>query len=289
MILYKNYWFRPSIIESILRAQNSFKPRPEDTIIAAYLKCGTTWLKALFFAVTNRSQYDFDHHPLLFRHPQEVLPFIEAPIQGNLTYLETLPSPRLLSTHMSLSLLPKSTVSSGCRIVYMCRDPKDAFVSWWYFYNKVHIGYHIDLETAFNMFSEGFSDHGPCWGHYLEYWRESIARSDKVLFLKYEDMILEPIKHVIRLALFLGAPFSIREEEDGVPEQLVRLCSFEKLSSLPENQTGRFTMLANTVIEKSWYFRKGMVGDWANHISMEMGRKLDCIVEEKLKGSGLVL
>jgi estrone sulfotransferase len=91
MILYKNYWFCPSIIESILRAQNSFKPRPEDTIIATYLKCGTTWLKALAFAVTNRSQYEFDNHPLLFRHPQEVLPFIEAHIQGNLTYLDTLP------------------------------------------------------------------------------------------------------------------------------------------------------------------------------------------------------
>jgi estrone sulfotransferase len=78
MILYKNYWFRLSIIESIVHAQNSFKPRPEDTIIATYLKCGTTWLKALVFAVTNRSQYDFDNHPLLFRHPQEVLPFIEA-------------------------------------------------------------------------------------------------------------------------------------------------------------------------------------------------------------------
>jgi estrone sulfotransferase len=153
-----------------------------------------------------------------------VVAFIEGPIQGNLSYLETLWSPRLLATHMPLSLLPKSVVSSGCWIVYMCRDPKDAFVSWWYFYNKVHIGYHIDLKTAFNMFSEGFSDHGPCWDHYHEYWRESNARSDKVLFLKYEDMILEPIKHVIRLASFLGAPFSIREEEDGVPEQLVRLC-----------------------------------------------------------------
>jgi estrone sulfotransferase len=139
------------------------------------------------------------------------------------------------------------------------------------------------------MFSEGFSDHWPSWNHYLEYWRDSIARPDKVLFLKYEDVILEPLKHVIRLASFLGAPFSTREEEDGVPEMVVRLCSFEKLSSFPGNQTGGFTMLGDTVIEKSSYFRKGKVGDRVNHISEEMGKKLDCIVKEKLKGSGLVL
>jgi hypothetical protein len=67
------------------------------------------------------------------------------------------------------------------------------------------------------------------------------------------------------------------------------MATCEFLLSLPENQTGRFTMLANTVIEKSSYFRKGMVDDWVNHISKEMERKLDRIVEEKLKGSGLVL
>jgi estrone sulfotransferase len=90
MVLYKNYWSCPSIIESILRVENSFKPRHEDTIIATYLKCGNTWLKALIFAVTNCSLYDFDNHLLLFCHPQEVVAFIEAPILGNLSYLETL-------------------------------------------------------------------------------------------------------------------------------------------------------------------------------------------------------
>jgi hypothetical protein len=40
-------------------------------------------------------------------------------------------------------------------------------------------------------------------------------------------------------------------------------------------------------VENSVFFRKGKVGDWANHMSEEMGQKLDSIIEEKLKGSGL--
>nr|TKW18994.1 hypothetical protein SEVIR_5G469000v2 [Setaria viridis] len=91
-----------------------------------------------------RANYEFGNHlllfhhpPLLFHHPQEMVPFIEFPRDDSgLTYLETVLSPKLLSTHMPLSLFPKSIVSCGCRAVYMCREPKDAFVSRWHFDNK---------------------------------------------------------------------------------------------------------------------------------------------------------
>ncbi|AET03212.1 sulfotransferase domain protein [Medicago truncatula] len=33
--------------------------------------------------------------------------------------------------------LPKSVKESTCKVVYMCRDPKDIFTSLWYFTNKV--------------------------------------------------------------------------------------------------------------------------------------------------------
>jgi estrone sulfotransferase len=98
------------------------------------------------------------------------------------------------------------------------------------------------METTFDMFTEGFSSNGPFWDHCLEYWRESIAKPDKVLFLKYEDMTLEPTKYVIRLATFQGVPFSIKEIEDGIPEEVVRLCNFEKLGSLSTHQTGEFAL-----------------------------------------------
>lgn len=105
---------------------------------------------------------------------------------------------------------------------------------------------------------------------------------DRVLFLKYGDMISDPVKHAKKLASFLGVPFSIEEEEDGMPEDVVRLCS------LHASQKGDFGRHGNLVIDKSVFFRKGMVGDWVNHMTEEMGRKIDCVMEEKLKGSDLV-
>lgn len=288
MVLYKNYWCRPHLVGKIMLLQDTFKPRKEDIILATQPKCGTTWLKALAFTITNRSRYSFSEHPLITTNPQYLVPFIEIPDPGrDHTYLETIPSPRLLSTHLPLSMLPPETSLRGCRIVYLCREPKDAFVSRWHFENKIVKGSNIELDKAFDMFCEGFSPSGPFWNHCLEYWKESLARPNEVLFLKYEELKSHPEQVVRQLAEFLGVPLTAEEESSGVAEEVVKLCSFENLTSLTVNQTGGVDHGNKIFVENSVFFRKGKVGDWANHMSVEMAEKLDRVIEEKLKGSGL--
>ncbi|CAM0952395.1 unnamed protein product [Alopecurus aequalis] len=294
LIQYNKYWYRPPILEEVLQVQETFSPRGDDIFLVTQPKCGTTWLKALAFA--NRARLSFSDHPLLTRHPQHLVPFIEIPIPdphtGHAYDLDTLPSPRLLATHLPLSMLPRETSSGGgcSRIVYLCRDPKDALVSRWHFEKTVDgpQGFSMELEEAFAMFCEGVSECGPFWDHCLEYWTESLARPDKVIFLKYEEIKADPVRAVRKLAGFLGAPFSDEEESSGVPQEVVRLCSFETLTSLPVNQVGGVD-LGRMFMPNSAFFRKGTTGDWANHLSQEMGEKLDLIVREKLQGSGLVL
>nr|CAB3491245.1 unnamed protein product [Digitaria exilis] len=290
LVFYKNYWFYPHFLEPIIHLQDSFRARPGDTILASNPKCGTTWLMALAFTIMNRSCYEVGNHPLLTHHPQQLVPFIEFPSNTNVTNVEKLPSPRLLATHIPFSLLPESIRSEGSRIIYICRDPKDAFISSWHFNQRVH-GHAIDFDKAFNMFSEGSWLYGPFWNHCLEYWKGSIERPDVVLFLRYEEVMSDPVKYVKRIATFLGVPFSSEEEDFGVPEEVVKLCSFKMLSGLKVNQIGELSrnQSGDMVYEKSAYFRSGKVGDWVNHMSEEMASRLDHIMEEKLEGSGLTL
>lgn len=106
--------------------------------------------------------------------------------------------------------------------------------------------------------------------------------------MKYEEIVSDPLKVVRKLASFLGAPFTEEEESSGVAEQVVRLCSFEALSSQDINQTGGVERAGGKIfIEYSSLFRKGKVGDWVNHMSNDMGEKLDRLVREKFEGSGL--
>nr|GLL35453.1 flavonol sulfotransferase-like [Ipomoea trifida] len=86
------------------------------------------------FCIVNRATYNHDDmmHPLLNSNPHELVPSL-------LTY-PTNPRPPeslLFHTHFAYSSLPEQIRNSSCRIVYVFRDPKDVFVSFWHFFNKL--------------------------------------------------------------------------------------------------------------------------------------------------------
>ncbi|XP_073104146.1 flavonol sulfotransferase-like isoform X1 [Elaeis guineensis] len=289
---YQNFWFPEGHLPGIMAIRQHFKPRPDDLFLISFPKSGTTWLKALAFTTMTRTHYPLDRHPLLSLNPHDVVPFIDDLFAaGQASKLEALPSPRILATHMLYSLLPDSITSSGCRIIYICRDPKDAVVSLWHFSAKATAAKRKEcfpFDKFFEMACEGNFSYSPIWDHSLEYWKESLRRPEKVLFLKYEEMLEEPKANVKRLAEFLGWPFSEEEEKGGVVEEIITLCSFEKLKCLDVNKKGCQEVAVFQVANDS-FFRKGEVGDWRNHASPEMAQKLDGIVREKLEGSGLTI
>lgn len=114
-----------------------------------------------------------------------------------------------------------------------------------------------------------------------------MRRPEKVFFLKYEELMEDPVSKAKRLAEFLGCPFSLEEEKEGVVEEIIRLCSFDNLSKLEVNKSGDQASVFR--IPNSCYFRTGKVGDWRNHLSPEMARTLDAVMDEKLQGSDLTL
>jgi hypothetical protein len=71
-----------------------------------------------------------------------------------------------------------------------------------------------------------------------------------------------------------------------VVDAIVRLCSFEHMSGLEVTQSGKTDLVIGTV-QNSSFFRRGVVGDWVNHLSPETARRIDAITAAKFKGSGL--
>ena len=65
------------------------------------------------------------------------------------------------------------------------------------------------------------------------------------------------------------------------------LCSFENLSNLEVNKTGKHRPGEKTEVNNNVYFRKAKVGDWKTCLKSEMGERLDKIMEDKLVEFGL--
>ena len=158
----------------------------------------------------------------------------------------------------------------------------DQFVSSWHFlYNAFQT--KKELEEWFDQFCRGFHIFGPFWDHILGFWKASLERPQKVLFIKYEDLKSDVLSQVKQLAEFLGFPFSEEEEKQGLIEEIAKLCSIENMKGLKCNMDGRRSFGAT----HSSFFRKGVVGDWKNHLTPSMVERMKKIMQEKFEESGL--
>lgn len=115
------------------------------------------------------------------------------------------PPPRLFSSHLSYVSLPETVKQLSCKIVYLCRDPKDVFVSLWHFtYGLIPKTQDFNLtEDWFGKFCQGVSVYGPFWDHVLE-------SPKKIMFVRFEDLkdkptsVLKDLAEFFRVWVFRG-------------------------------------------------------------------------------------
>uniref|UniRef100_A0A0D3GEY2 Sulfotransferase n=1 Tax=Oryza barthii TaxID=65489 RepID=A0A0D3GEY2_9ORYZ len=263
--LYHGFWLAEIHVPAAVALRRRFVPRPDDVIVASLPKCGTTWLIALTFATMVRHVHcppapvpaaasafasaSTSSHPLHRLNPHQCLSFLEGLFaRGEEAKLDTLPSPRLMNTHMPLAMLPSPTLATtsanssgnrgGYKIIYICREPKDMIISMW------HYTRHLMPAVSFVETVESYCDnhsakiYGPFWYHILGYWHASNEMPDHVLFLRYEELLRDPAGNVWKLARFIGLPFSEAEEEAGIVEAIVELCSLDRMRGFEANRTG---------------------------------------------------
>ncbi|KAJ0674579.1 putative aromatic desulfoglucosinolate sulfotransferase [Helianthus annuus] len=293
--LYKGSWLPPPVLLAAMLMQTHFKHRSTDIFLSSFMKSGTTWLRSLMFTILNRSRFDFSDHPLLRKGPHECFPVVDL-FQSTdypISYTEDLSFPRLFASHFAHNVLPASITdpSSGCKFVYVCRDPKDVLISTWKFIHKMTPKElpQISLDQVFQMFHGGVIEYGPYWDHVLGFWKAALESPDKILFFKYEEIKRDPEAHVKKLAEFMGVPISVQEEDNGMVKKIVEFCSLEHLTSLEINKIGAQRFSSGHVVPNHAFFRRGEVGDWKSHLTKEMKDQIDGITHDKFKGSGLTI
>ncbi|KAK9059282.1 hypothetical protein SSX86_021901 [Deinandra increscens subsp. villosa] len=196
-----------TLLQQIFEPEPEPEPEPANVLLCGSPGTGTSWLKALAFAILTRQKLD----------KPTCSPLVTT---------------SLVATHLPYASLPRSVTASDCKIVYIYRNVQDVMVSH---YHLMRESLRLPMEAVpFEEFRRCVSFDGPYWDHVMGYWKASLERPGKILFLKYDDLKRDPVNSVKKLAEFMRCPFLIEEVKAGVVDNVIRVCG-ENLSNLEVN------------------------------------------------------
>lgn len=281
-------WFYNEIVEAAL----DFKPRDTDILISTFPKCGTNWMKYIVHTIINRGQKPLQSS---YQLTYEAVPFMDI---SGMAPVEALPDPRPLHYHLPYDMIPKNP---NTKYIYIFRNPKDTVVSFYHFTMQTD-ELNISFEEYFETFMKGLVAYGDYFDHVLSWYER---RNDpNVLFLSYEQLHADTRGQILRIAKFLGEHFHeelVRDKD--LLELVLHQISFDNMKkTLMKEAPGKTEYeLKSDVIETPLdqpgprydvkylrYFRKGIVGDWKNHLSLEQNRKMEQRIQEKFGGTEII-
>ncbi|XP_015434268.1 PREDICTED: LOW QUALITY PROTEIN: sulfotransferase 4A1-like [Dufourea novaeangliae] len=278
-------WFFPYRYTEQGEGFYNFKARPDDTWVVSYPRSGTTWTQELVWLLSNNLDFETARKKLLverfpflefsmFNHPEVTLEFLEMNT-GNkdktdmcssfakpgYEVLTNIPSPRFIKSHFPFSLLPE-ILDSGCKVVYVARNPKDVAVSWYYWSKGIKTqGYLGDFAMFWNYFQNDLTSWSPYWEHLKEAW--ALRDHPNVLFMFYEEMQHDFPKAVKKVAKFLGKNYT-------------------------EEQIGHVTDKECGIMTAGTFVRRGQSGGWRDMFTPDLDAKANEWMEQNLKDTDFV-
>jgi len=177
--------------EEGMRRGLAYRPDPTDVFISPFGKCGTTWMQQIVHGLRTGGDMNF-------AEITEVVPWIEmASDMGVAAPWDQSAHPRAFKSHLMWDDIPK-----GARYIVVFRDPVDAMVSLYRFFD----GWFFEAGSVpledFADFYLNRPDPDCYWSHAASWWRQ--RRRNDVLLLTFEGMKRDLAGAVARVADFIG-------------------------------------------------------------------------------------
>ncbi|CAM4648383.1 sulfotransferase 6B1-like [Lepidochelys kempii] len=266
LITYKGVLYPSTLCcAETFQALDTMEVRKDDVFLAAYPKCGTNWIEHILNDLTSavlRKEVPRIKH----------LQILEFGVPEKFQKIKSLPSPRLFTTHLHYDNIPKAVLGSNAKVLVLLRNPKDAAVSYYHFYNK---NPGLPNVSSWDEFFQKFMSGEVCWSSYFDYalaWNKHMDK-ENIMIITYEEMKENLPQGVKQIAEFLG--FSLPEEKI---QSIAENAAFESMSNKSQETHGKFGPIL---------FRKGTVGDWKNLFTEAQSQEMDAKFEECLAGTKL--
>ena len=235
--------------------------RPTDIFIVTYPRSGTTLMQMMLYQLTTDGNMDF-------QHISQVCPWLERVPRTGMD-LETLPSPRIIKSHLPYRSIPKGP----CKYIYVVRDGRDTAVSYFHF-ARSHLGFDGTFAEFFDRFVRGKVLYGS-WFHHVEGWLNQ--RKMTVLVVKYEDLVGEMRRCLEKIIAFCG----LQVPENRFPEILER-CSFSFMKAHEERLDYGSQLLWERGIQRDGFIRRGAVNTWQESFSSQEQNRFEREVHKNM-------
>ncbi|KAM6185193.1 amine sulfotransferase-like [Rhynchocyon petersi] len=273
LLNFKGYNFdRPLVDVDLLENIEDFEIRDGDVFLITYPKSGTVWTQHILSLI-----YYEDHRNGNSQvETMDRIPFLEYNMH-KIDFFKR-PSPRLFTSHIPYFLAPRGLKTKNAKIVYICRNPKDVMNSFFHFSNVVAVLKPADtMEEFMKSFLDG-EVVGSLWFDHVRGWYEH--RHDfNILFMMYEDMKKDLRKSVLKICSFLE-----KELSDEDVDAVVKQATFQNMKNNP--QANYDNILKNDIGQRKsdgHFLRKGTIGDWKQHMTVEQSERFDKVFQEKMK------
>ncbi|XP_049627326.1 amine sulfotransferase-like [Suncus etruscus] len=249
-----------------------FEIRDDDVFIITYPKSGTIWTQQILSLI----YYEDARTQTQNMDTIDRAPFLEYNIR-HMDYIQR-PSPRLFASHLPYYIVPNGLKNKKAKIVYIYRNPKDVITSFFHFSNLVAtIETHENLDNFIDIFLDG-KVYGSLWFDHIKGWYEH-RHQFNILFMSYEEMKKDLRSAVQKICKFLG-----KELSEGDIDAVVNQATFKNMRSDPRANYN--DILKNEVGVKNnhgRFLRKGTIGDWKNHFTVNQSERFDKIFQMNMK------
>lgn len=234
------------ICDPFLEGIFDFDVRSDDVFVCSLPKCGSSWLQTIVWLLTHNLNYDDNQKENRAKQMGDFNEITNIPIaQAIVSKLRAndkclsqidaakiawnevfrhLITPRVIKNHYPSFFLPKRIWKSNAKIIYVARNPKDMAVS---LYHMIRNFFFVDvtMDDIINGIVKDTITFSPLLDQILSFWR--IKHLPNVLFVAYEDVVLNSFESIKEISTFLECKYS-----DEQLKELTEYISFDSMKQI---------------------------------------------------------